>query len=396
MPIPNPETPVDINLFNYPITTPEAAKFWDSSHPCNRAKVFIAFSLDEANYRELAKRHGYTREWRDRAWDAFDIYVNLRATEENLISLPFSELETSWWDCMPYSGTAIQTQPQVWAMTPSNCEIPEGSSFTMEVDASGFGDFTYQWYKDDVLIAGATSESYTVNPFELADNGFYHCVVTNSIGSTVSAKLLYATVLVASIITLDPTDQIAETGATATFTTDADQYDSVQWYEQGIAIDGATTTTLMVTADHRSTGNHLKQYAADFTRGTKVTGTANATLTVTVPIPIITLQPLDVRSGVGDTNILRLTADATGYDTLQWFKRNRATGGFEAVAGEIDTEYAEIASYSGFFDRYYAEFSNSYHTVRTNSVAVYIEADEIVVLGSFSLGFSEGFDNGNQ
>lgn len=38
---------------------------------------------------------------------------------------------------------------------------------------------TYQWFKDNILISGATASSYTINNAQISDSGIYHCEITN-------------------------------------------------------------------------------------------------------------------------------------------------------------------------------------------------------------------------
>jgi len=63
----------------------------------------------------------------------------------------------------------------------------EGDSLTLSVTVSG-ANVTYQWRKDGVAIAGATSASYTISAVAPTDSGNYDCVVTNSGGSVTTAK----------------------------------------------------------------------------------------------------------------------------------------------------------------------------------------------------------------
>ena len=87
-----------MNTLNYPIETPEAEKFWGSSHKCNIAKAIIAFSLDEANANDNLRRYGYTRAWRNRVMYYFKQYVN----QPTMAGIPFSEGPTPWWQEIPY------------------------------------------------------------------------------------------------------------------------------------------------------------------------------------------------------------------------------------------------------------------------------------------------------
>jgi len=77
------------------------------------------------------------------------------------------------------SAPTITKQPQ------SDTRL-EGGSVTFTVVTKGDPAPTFQWYKNDTLIPGATGSSYTITGVTSADSGSYTVVVTNSAGSVTS------------------------------------------------------------------------------------------------------------------------------------------------------------------------------------------------------------------
>ncbi len=73
--------------------------------------------------------------------------------------------------------------------------VIEGETATFMVEATSPDTLIYQWRKDGVDIAGATSNTYTTPITVLSDNNsVFTCVVTNNSGSTVSDNaILYVT-----------------------------------------------------------------------------------------------------------------------------------------------------------------------------------------------------------
>jgi glucose/arabinose dehydrogenase len=70
---------------------------------------------------------------------------------------------------------------------PDSLTVAVGQSATFQVAASGSGPLQYQWQRNNVNIAGATSTSYTLNNASLADNGAtFRAIVSNSFGSFTS------------------------------------------------------------------------------------------------------------------------------------------------------------------------------------------------------------------
>jgi Immunoglobulin domain len=82
-------------------------------------------------------------------------------------------------------GADNSSAPTVTLQSSSQTAIA-GGSVTLSATASD-GTATYQWYKGDSQISGATSSSLTINPTSTSDSGSYYVVVTNSAGSATSA-----------------------------------------------------------------------------------------------------------------------------------------------------------------------------------------------------------------
>jgi formylglycine-generating enzyme len=75
---------------------------------------------------------------------------------------------------LPPGAPHITTQPQSQMVT-------AGQKVTFNVVATGTAPLVYQWYKNDSVIAGATSLSYTLSNVQIADTGTYTVMVSNSI-----------------------------------------------------------------------------------------------------------------------------------------------------------------------------------------------------------------------
>ena len=100
---------------------------------------------------------------------------------------------------------------------PADQTVVEGATATFMVAADGTAPLSYQWRKDGVAIAGATSASYTTPPTVLADDGaLFDCVVDNPANSPATSRQALLTVTsapVAPSITTQPADQTVVEGA---------------------------------------------------------------------------------------------------------------------------------------------------------------------------------------
>ncbi|MDT0295800.1 T9SS type A sorting domain-containing protein [Mesonia ostreae] len=75
--------------------------------------------------------------------------------------------------------------PQFTTDTEDDLYIEPGDDITLTVNYEDPAErlttnSTYQWYKDDVLIAGATSSLYSIQNAQIADSGDYYCTIINS------------------------------------------------------------------------------------------------------------------------------------------------------------------------------------------------------------------------
>ena len=189
--------------------------------------------------------------------------------------------------------------------------------------AAGTAPLSYQWQKNGVNIAGATSTSYTTPVTTTGDSGASFAVVVSNTAGTVTSAAATLTVnpaAVAPTITTQPGNQTVTAGQTATFTVVAAGTAplSYQWQKNGANIAGAAaasyTTPATTTSDSGSTFRVIVNNIA----GT-VTSAA-ATLTVNpAPAPAIQVSPTSINFGnavVGINLSQALIIKNTGTATL--------------------------------------------------------------------------------
>lgn len=69
---------------------------------------------------------------------------------------------------------------------PTSQTIIVGDGAVFNVNATGDQPISYQWFKDNTEIVGATGNTHIIQTSTLTDAGNYHAVVTNIAGSTTS------------------------------------------------------------------------------------------------------------------------------------------------------------------------------------------------------------------
>ncbi|MDZ4200359.1 MAG: LamG-like jellyroll fold domain-containing protein, partial [Kiritimatiellia bacterium] len=116
----------------------------------------------------------------------------------------------------------------------------------------------YQWQKDGVDIAGATSSSYTISNPGSAHAGVYQVLVSSSSGGTVWSEGATLTVNLSPTFTQPPTHQAVVVEDTAVFQAAATGTTPIwyQWYakrgETWESIAGATGNSLSVAEAHET------------------------------------------------------------------------------------------------------------------------------------------------
>ncbi len=212
----------------------------------------------------------------------------------------------------------VESPPSI-STQPANQTAAVGQSATFSVTATGSAQLTYQWQKNQVNIAGATSAAYTTLATTLADNGTsFRVVVANSVSSVTSDS---ATLTVNSppVISAQPTSQTVNVGQTATFSVTASGASplSYQWQKNQVDIAGATaatyTTPATIATDSGATFRVMVKNPVS-----TITSSA-ATLTVNSP-PTISTQPANQTVAAGQTATFSVVATGTAPLTYQWQK----------------------------------------------------------------------------
>ena len=116
---------------------------------------------------------------------------------------------------------ATLSGPVIIKQQPQPSSIPRGSNATFQVVAEGFPPLSYQWLFNGLQITGATNTTLLITNAQLAQEGSYSVVVSNSYGS-VSSSGAGLVVLVRPVVTLHPVSQAVVAGGSITLSASAD------------------------------------------------------------------------------------------------------------------------------------------------------------------------------
>lgn len=112
----------------------------------------------------------------------------------------------------------VSQDPPSITSHPQSLTRTVGQSATFAVAATGTAPLVYQWQKNSLNVAGASSTSYTISGIQQSDAGSYRCVVTNPYGAaTSSAATLTVQSAPLAITTTSLPDGVVGAAYAATF-----------------------------------------------------------------------------------------------------------------------------------------------------------------------------------
>ncbi len=232
-------------------------------------------------------------------------------------------------------STVVGVGPSITSQ-PSSRSVTAGQTTTFTVAATGTAPMTYQWKKNSVAIAGATSSSYTTPAETATDNSAQFTVsVSNSAGSATSnaAVLTVTSVTVAPAITTQPASQTVLAGRTATFAVGASGTAPLtyQWKKNGVAIGGATSSTYTTPAETTTDNNAQFTVAVGNTAGSATSNAAVLTVSASTLLLNSSSSTLSFGSvGVSSSSTLNATLTNAGNSSITISTVTISGAGFNA------------------------------------------------------------------
>ena len=154
-----------------------------------------------------------------------------------------------------------------------------GNAVSWNVTATGSPLITYQWQKNGVPIAGATSASYSISSAQFTDAGSYNVMVANGAGIVTSDPGVLTVVPYPKILTAPAAQRVLQPGQSLNLSVTASGTAplSYQWIKNAIPIAGATTVTYSKDTVAIQDGG---TYTVVVTDGNGLTSIANALVVV--------------------------------------------------------------------------------------------------------------------
>ena len=258
----------------------------------------------------------------------------------------------------------------VIATQPVGKTIGAGSSALFSVTASGTSPLTYQWRKSTdggttfSDVAGANASTLAFANATIADNGLYAVTLTNGQGTVTSTPVAFV-VNQAPLITAQPESVTPAAGSSLTLsvTASASPAPTYQWKKNGVAIDGATTSSLALnTVTGADTGNYtvvVGNAAGTVTSAIASVNVLSSSLAITAMTPanaagtIFPEAPLTltfnqaVSAGLsGKIKIFDAASPATPVETIDFTAAGPRTASAALLA--LPTQTKTIGTLAGF------------------------------------------------
>lgn len=260
-------------------------------------------------------------------------------------------------------------KPVAFTSQPSSINVLQSGSATFSVSVTGTEPFSYQWRKDGLNVAGATSVSFAITSAGTASAGTYSVTVTNSAGPVTSAGAVLSVTSPAGIKTA-PQNVAANPGTNATFSVDVSGTGPFTYTWKNASYNtqilGATTSTLTLK-NITAADAGLYQVEVNNPFGSPIR--AAGMLAVNTPVTF-TAQPVGGGYSLGTPVNLSVSVSGTPPFKYQWRKDGVALTGGTAAAYVVN---AGTEATSGVYD---VQVSNPVGTLSsgTATVAIHIPA----------------------
>lgn len=134
--------------------------------------------------------------------------------------------------------------PPTITKDPDSLTVGEGKPASFKVTATG-PNLTYRWRQNGTPLPFGLFSTYSIGSAKLTDIGSYSVVVSNSFG-VVTSQVATLIVKPIPVITRQPGSTEVFPGLPASFSVEASNAESYQWYRESQIVEGATSASLTI------------------------------------------------------------------------------------------------------------------------------------------------------
>jgi hypothetical protein len=261
--------------------------------------------------------------------------------------------------------TVTNPPPPKVTSPPVNQTRVEGDEAFFYCSVDSYSPVTFQWYKDDAVLAGKTSYYLSIPNVSSADAGKYKIRASNASGTVYSAE---ATLTVESakppVFSSEPHDVTVEVEGSFSLSGYATSNATVsyQWYKDEVALTNSKSSFLsrsLVTSS--DAGTYVLRAT---TRGGYADSRPASVQVIATKPPQIAWLSGSTSASIGSSIGLHVGVDSVAAVTYQWFRNG------QAISGETRSYlYISVASILDFGD-YHVRVTNSAGAVDSSKITV--------------------------
>ncbi|HYE32574.1 MAG TPA: immunoglobulin domain-containing protein, partial [Methylomirabilota bacterium] len=220
---------------------------------------------------------------------------------------------------VPVSVVAIR--PLVVVHPPSEVTLLEDTPLQLSPEVSGTPPLTYQWFKDNELLSGATNLALSIPSVITNDAGVYQLRIENGAGAAFTTPTVVNVQATPKIVS-SPTGGAFLQGASVLLQVQARGAAplSYRWFKDGFALTNATSASLLLTNLSES---HEGAYQVEVSNPFGLAASEPAVVTVEQP-PTIVIAPAPLNVIQGNSASLSVVAQGSPTLRYQWFKDGSA------------------------------------------------------------------------
>lgn len=270
---------------------------------------------------------------------------------------------------------SLSAAPVITSQPSAPVVVSEGNSIDLKVQASGDGDLSYQWFKNDSMIDGATGPVLEFFPLARTDTGRFHVLVSDTSGSVKSSFVILRVAPGASFtIEEHPRDLNIQQGSAAIMKVVVSSNANLRyiWFKDGVPLPDSNTPQYALPAVQYADGG---QYHVEVSDGISTVVSNSATLRVQAGILIIEDQLADQTIIKGrDVNVwVRLTSQEPLPLNYQWFKDG------QKVAFATNPEFTIFGFNADDEGQYVLEISTIGILIKSDPINLKLNRDGIII-----------------
>lgn len=287
---------------------------------------------------------------------------------DNLLSLVVDLTYLGFFVSNGSGGGTAQSPPQITSQ-PSNVSVTSGAIAQFSVTATGNPALYYRWYRNGLLISGATARIYQFTAASSDHGAQFRCLVGNALGTVNSATVTLTVTDTSEFqpvgLAYGPSNTLVTAGETASFSVSAYGTSPIlyQWYRNNSPV-GPNSNTYFFTA---SMADHGDTVYCEVSNGNGTYSQTSSTATLSVQAaqptaPVISVQPSDITANQGQ--IVHMHCSASPADRYAWYRNGSYDG---------DGEYFQVdANTIGTFTYYCLVYNGGVTTQSSNATLTVI------------------------